>query len=923
VALLSAAVRRLHRAQGSTILLLGEAGIGKTRLAQVAAEAAERAGARAVVGRTLPEVAPSPLWPVGEALLDLTRAQPVPDRSDAFAPYVPVLATLVPQWRQPGWRSPEESLLVMAEAILNALVRFAPAQGLLVILEDLHWADDATLAVVRFVADRVARLPISILVTARTGDGRADLAALLTPTGAHVCELGRLTPAETAEMAAACLGGHAGDAAQQIAKQAAGLPLLVEDLLAAGEHGGLPERFADTVRARLERLDPTHRAILAAAAVLGLRFDWHLLPVIVATTADVVAAALHRAVAAQLLVPDGLGFAFRHALTREVVLAETSAVDRQKLCLAAAEALQASAAGDDLDRERLIGHLLAQGGEARRAADVLLGAGRRALARGLVRAAEPALSAAAALADEVQPLGAVARYELARARLLAGDPRAAIEVAARAAAIADASDPELAARVRLLLARAAIATADWRAATGYVDRARRTCPEDAAVAAEAAVLAAHVALGTTRPEVAVEAEHAAARAVGLAREAGRADLECEALEVLGLCARMRNLDDANAALERALRRAREAGLPAQWLHTLNELGSVELLRDARGDRLEEARQEALRVGALGLATSIELNLAAVHVMTGRFTQGIAMAQRVEASAARLGLRPLQAAAELIQGFAMAHQGKGREMEDHLRTAESLAPEDGELRSGAWAIGRALFALVQEDRTEARRALAQARLAAPGDHVRMLNPYAGPELLLRAVGGEVGVREAHAAVDGAVRSARWPELWTHAALAVALGREGRQLEAGGALAAGMAAGAPYPVFLALAQRLVAESALGHRWCDPEPLLRSAEATFESLGLGRAANACRRMLTTLGSRAPRRRKHDGPLHPTLMHAGITVREAEIMDLLVERLSNREIAERLYLSPRTVEKHVASLLDKLGVERAAIAHIARTLR
>jgi DNA-binding CsgD family transcriptional regulator len=61
---------------------------------------------------------------------------------------------------------------------------------------------------------------------------------------------------------------------------------------------------------------------------------------------------------------------------------------------------------------------------------------------------------------------------------------------------------------------------------------------------------------------------------------------------------------------------------------------------------------------------------------------------------------------------------------------------------------------------------------------------------------------------------------------------------------------------------------------------------------------------------------------MAAGVTVREAEVMDLVVERLSNREIAERLYLSPRTVEKHIASLLDKLGVERNALAHVARTL-
>ena len=79
-----------------------------------------------------------------------------------------------------------------------------------------------------------------------------------------------------------------------------------------------------------------------------------------------------------------------------------------------------------------------------------------------------------------------------------------------------------------------------------------------------------------------------------------------------------------------------------------------------------------------------------------------------------------------------------------------------------------------------------------------------------------------------------------------------------------------------------STLRERWCDPEPMLRSAQASFESLGLGRAANACRRLLTTLGRPAPRRRKTDARLHPTLMAAGVTVREVEVMDLLVERLS-----------------------------------------
>ena len=91
------------------------------------------------------------------------------------------------------------------------------------------------------------------------------------------------------------------------------------------------------------------------------------------------------------------------------------------------------------------------------------------LKRGLVRLAAPALGAASTLVDENQALGAVIRHELARARSLAGEPRAALEVASRVAAVADAGESDLAARARLLLASAAKATADWQVAAGHVD----------------------------------------------------------------------------------------------------------------------------------------------------------------------------------------------------------------------------------------------------------------------------------------------------------------------------------------------------------------------------------------------------------------------------------------------------------------------
>src|SRR3982074_2324124 len=125
LSLLSDSIRRLTRGEGSTTLLMGEAGIGKTRLVEFALAAAERAGARVVVGRAVPELVSSALRPIAEALLDLTQGVPAVEPDDPFAPYVPVLATLLAHWRLPGWRAPEESMLVMAEAGRCARIRFA------------------------------------------------------------------------------------------------------------------------------------------------------------------------------------------------------------------------------------------------------------------------------------------------------------------------------------------------------------------------------------------------------------------------------------------------------------------------------------------------------------------------------------------------------------------------------------------------------------------------------------------------------------------------------------------------------------------------------------------------------------------------------------------------------------------------------
>ena len=181
-------LRRHGRA--ATLVVAGEPGVGKTRLCEHTREVAARAGLRSVTGRALPGRLDSLLRPIAEVILDVTRGQTAPGDTE-LAPYVQVLAAIVPQWRTAGWSAVAEHPLVMAEAVLRVLRWATDGAGVIVILEDLHWADDKSLAVTRYLVDHAGDIPAVIVVTARAGGGREDVTAVLEAGGAAVLSLGR------------------------------------------------------------------------------------------------------------------------------------------------------------------------------------------------------------------------------------------------------------------------------------------------------------------------------------------------------------------------------------------------------------------------------------------------------------------------------------------------------------------------------------------------------------------------------------------------------------------------------------------------------------------------------------------------------------------------------------------------------------
>jgi DNA-binding CsgD family transcriptional regulator len=151
---------------------------------------------------------------------------------------------------------------------------------------------------------------------------------------------------------------------------------------------------------------------------------------------------------------------------------------------------------------------------------------------------------------------------------------------------------------------------------------------------------------------------------------------------------------------------------------------------------------------------------------------------------------------------------------------------------------------------------------------------------------------------------------HAAAAVHAGRQGDPARAEQHAAQARAAAEVYPVTRHLIARLVAPAAAADGWGSPIEDLRAAEAWFHEQGVPVAARCCRDVLRTLGASVPQRRDGSEAVPTELRTLGVTVREYEVGQLVAEHLGNRAIGERLHISPRTVEKHIAALLGKLAV-------------
>jgi DNA-binding SARP family transcriptional activator len=551
---------------GGLVLVAGEPGMGKTRLVAELARTAHADGATVLYGRADEE----PLagyQPFAEALDPYLAARSHDAVLELAGPLAGELGRLVPSQvgRLPpvadaATRDPAGARYRLFEGAAALLAGAARERPLLLLLDDLHWADGPTLLLVRHLAR--ARLgAVLIVATYRAGEPSPALsdaiADLRRDEAADRITLDGLGEGDVDELVVAWLGRDAPQALTgAVWSETDGNPFFVEELLRQYAESGATDRVPEGVREvlgrRLARLDDAARETLLLAAVVGREAGLRVLAEASGLDAAALADALDAVLAAHLVREERGGYAFTHALVREAIYAELSAARRALLHGRVAEALERLGADD----AELAHHFVEAGGPRAKAFEYAARAGRRAMDQ---LAYEEAARTFRRALDALGPDGELL-LAVSDARLRAGDVEASRESSSAAAAVGRQRGDAT------LIARAALARSGLSVTVLGHD------PETVALLEEALA-----ALGETAPalrarllgRLAIELYHAppvarreelSAEAVGLARTAGEPAALIDALSARHVALwSPPHLDERLALADEMVERAEAAG----------------------------------------------------------------------------------------------------------------------------------------------------------------------------------------------------------------------------------------------------------------------------------------------------------------------------------------------------------------------------
>jgi DNA-binding CsgD family transcriptional regulator len=823
--------------RGRLVLIGGEAGIGKTALVRAFCES--RRATRVLRGACDALYTPRPLGPFVD-IADEVGGE---------------LGAVVEQGPAPG---------VLVAALAREL-RSRPAG--IVVLEDLHWADEATLDVLRLLTRRIESLPALVLATYRDDelDREHPLRIVLGELPSGPAQRMALAPL-SARAVAALAGSSAGVDHAELHRRTAGNPFFVTEVLAALD-AAIPETVRDAVLARAARLDEGARALLDAVAIAPLRAELWLLGALADGELD----GLDDCLASGMLRAEHDAVSFRHEIARvavEEALSPHRRVALHRRALAALAAHRTSA-----HPARLAHHAEGAGD-----ADAVLrhapAAGERAAMLGSHREAAAHFARALRYGADLAP---ERRAELLERRsyecYLTNDVVHAVDARRRALHEHRAAGDSLReGDAHRWLSRLAWFSGDNATAE---DEARLAVEllERLAPGRELAMAYSNTAqlrmLASDQPG----ASTWGARAIELAERLGETEILVHALNNVGTAELQVGMAGARAKLDRSLALALEAGLEEHVARAYTNLGTTSVaLRDyARADRHLDA----------GIAYCTEHDLASwLAYMTGwrsrsELDQGRWDAAGASASSvlAQPGVAPPSRITPLaVVGRLRARRGDPDPWSP-LDEARELARGTGELQrlvaaAGARAEARWLAGETGEIDAETAATLALA--------LELRDGWAAGELYLwRRRAGLVDEIE----LDDLAEPFRL------------------ELEGSGEAAAELwaAIGCPYEAALALTS------------AERESAQRRGLAELQALGARPAATRVARALRERGirdvRRGPRAATRDNP-------AGMTARELEVLALVAEGLRNAEIAERLFVSEKTVGHHVSAILRKLDV-------------
>ncbi|WP_282692217.1 AAA family ATPase [Streptomyces sp. CC208A] len=922
---LLAAVRR----PPAVVLIEGEAGIGKSRLVHEATAALTAEGRHVLTGYCQPLREPYPYGPLIDALAKAGSGLPatdLPPASGALAPLLPDLADrLPPPPTPPGDPQAERHQLV--RAVRSLLAALGPA---VIVVEDMHWVDDATRELLLLLA-RDLPAELSLVLTYRAEDlpPRTPVlgAAYRHPpgTGGTVITLAPLTEADVAELATAALGSHTTPGlARAVYDRSEGLPLVAEeDLITLGEQGRrgnaedavaileqtqVPRGLREAVTERLAGLSPAGAAVVDAAAILAVPAAEPLLTTVAGLDPDQGARGLTDALQAAVLREDDVGlYVFRHVLAQQVAYQNVPGPLRTRLHRRAVEALEGQTPPPLV---QMAHHTLAAGDReawfrrAEAAADQAIALGDTGTAAALLHR----MLEQPDLGDEVRSRTALS---LARISVDSTDHAATVTLLRR---LIDDPRQSEATRGEIRLGLGLLMVNHGGDRDGFRE-IRRSVEEL-----------------TTRPERAARAMVALAmneRSGGSDQawkwidQAERTlhgttdDAVTAAVQATRLTLMARQGDPAVwPLLDRLPRGSGDPGVLRQTARALYNVGdiAIELGHDRRARALlTESRDLAHRAGTPHLECYSRIALLRLNGLAGHW-------DGLEEDFAALGAEfPDIAMAGHEQALLLGRLANARGQRSRALEQLSLAAGYGERESQVTtalraASGIAVVQLAQGSLEEAlaviEPAVAMLREAAAWARGTGVVPVAVEAALARADrryaqqladDAERGLRDADTpAADAELHFARGllHHVGESAAAAELFTRAQRLWKA---------IGRPYEAARA------AEYA-GRAFAPARPdastaHLTEALDTYSRLGATADAARCRDTLSRLGlvQRPARgRRGYGGRLSP---------RERQVAEMLAQGSTNQDIAQALFVSPRTVEQHVAHILKKLGTTRKAV--------